>query len=123
LQVHDFLKKYIGGFEQSVIIDTGIQVGTRESRHIQGDYMLTENDILQGTVFEDGVACGTFAIDIHPPKGKKQIFTGSGRVVYEVPYRSLLPIGIDNLWVAGKRYLRIIMLWFYSCDGNMYGNR
>jgi hypothetical protein len=102
LQVHDFLKKYIGGFEQSVIIDTGIQVGTRESRHIQGDYMLTENDILQGTVFEDGVACGTFAIDIHPPKGKKQIFTGSGRVVYEVPYRSLLPIGIDNLWVAGK---------------------
>ncbi|MDD4514046.1 FAD-dependent oxidoreductase [Massilibacteroides sp.] len=102
LQVHDFLKKKIGGFAQSNIIDTGIQVGTRESRHIKGDYILTEDDILQGTTFNDGIACGTFAIDIHPPKGKQQIFTGSGRVVYEVPYRCLLPKGIDNLLVAGK---------------------
>ena len=102
LQVHDFLKKNIGGFTQSTIIDTGIQVGTRESRHIEGDYTLTENDILQGADFNDGIACGTFAIDIHPPKGKQQIFTGSGRVVYEIPYRCLLPKGIDNLLVAGK---------------------
>lgn len=102
LQVHEFLRKQIGGFSESCIIDTGIQVGTRESRHIKGDYTITEVDILQGTVFNDGIACGTFAIDIHPPKGKQQIFTGSGRVVYEVPYRCLIPQGVDNLLVAGK---------------------
>lgn len=102
LQVYEFLKKHIGGFAGSYILDTAVQVGTRESRHIKGDYTLTQEDILQGASFEDGISCGTFAIDIHPPHGKKQIFTGSGRAVYEIPYRSLLPVGIDNLLVAGK---------------------
>lgn len=102
LQVHAFLKKQIGGFAGSYIIDTAVQVGTRESRHIIGDYTLTEEDILGGKSFEDGVSCGTFAIDIHPPEGKQQIFTGSGKAVYEIPYRCMLPQGIDNLLVAGK---------------------
>ncbi|MDR2919250.1 MAG: FAD-dependent oxidoreductase [Tannerella sp.] len=102
LQVHEFLKKRIGGFAGSYIIDTAVQVGTRESRHIKGDYTLTQEDILQGASFKDGVACGTFAIDIHPPHGQQQIFTGSGKAVYEIPYRCMLPEGIDNLLVAGK---------------------
>ena len=102
LQVHAFLKNYIGGFEGSNIIDSGVQVGIRETRHIQGDYMLTEDDILNGRSFADGLACGTFAIDIHPPQGREQIFTGSGKHVYEIPYRALLPQGIDNMLVAGR---------------------
>jgi hypothetical protein len=102
LQVYAFLKKYIGGFSNSYIIDTGAQVGIRETRHIIGDYTLTADDILKGYSFEDGIACGTFAIDIHPPQGKEQIFTGSGKVVYEIPYRTLLPQGVDNLLVAGR---------------------
>jgi hypothetical protein len=102
LQVHTFLKKHIGGFAESHIIDTGIQAGIRETRHIQGDYMLTEDDILNGKSFDDGIACGTFAIDIHPPHGREQIFTGSGRTVYEIPYRALLPQGLNNLLVAGR---------------------
>jgi hypothetical protein len=102
LQVHAFLKKHIGGFVESCIIDSGAQVGIRETRHIIGDYTLDENDILQGKAFDDGICCGTFAIDIHPPCGKEQIFTGSGKVVYEIPYRSLLPQGVENLLVAGR---------------------
>lgn len=100
--VHQFLKKYVGGFERSYILDTGIQVGIRETRHIVGDYELTENDVLSGASFEDGIACGTFAIDIHPPEGDQQIFSGSGKKVYEIPYRCLLPQDIRNLWVAGR---------------------
>ena len=91
--VHQFLKKYVGGFEQSYILDTGVQVGVRETRHIVGDYELTEKDVLTGSSFYDGIACGTFAIDIHPPKGEQQIFSGSGKKVYEIPYRCLLPRG------------------------------
>jgi hypothetical protein len=102
LQVHAFLKKYVGGFAESYIIDTGIQAGIRETRHIQGDYTLTDKDILDGRSFDDGIACGTFAIDIHPPHGREQIFTGSGKVVYEIPYRTLLPQGLHNLLVAGR---------------------
>jgi hypothetical protein len=102
LQVHAFLKKRIDGFAGSYIIDTGIQAGIRETRHIQGDYTLTEEDILNGKSFDDGIACGTFAIDIHPPHGREQIFTGSGKTVYEIPYRALLPQGLNNLLVAGR---------------------
>lgn len=101
-EIHRFLKRYVGGFEHSYVLDTGVQVGVRETRRIVGDYTMTEQDVLDGRAFPDGIACGTFAIDIHPPDGKQQIFTGSGRVVYEIPYRSLLPQGVDNLLVAGR---------------------
>lgn len=102
LQVFDFLHTYVGGFENAYILDTGASVGVRETRHIVGDYQLNENDILEGKSFEDGVACGTYAIDIHPGKGKMQIYTGSGKAVYEIPYRSLIPEGLSNLLVAGR---------------------
>lgn len=102
LQVYKFLKKHVGGFEASYVLDTGTQSGVRETRHIVGDYVLNENDILEGRAFEDGVSCGTYAIDIHPGKGKMQIYTGSGKVVYEIPYRSLIPVKFDNLLVAGR---------------------
>jgi len=100
--VYEFLKKNVGGFENSYILDTGVQVGVRETRHIIGDYELTEDDVLNGQSFEDGIACGTFAIDIHPPQGEQQVFSGSGKKVYEIPYRCLLPLEIDNLLVAGR---------------------
>ena len=100
--VFSFLKAHVGGFDRAFMLDTGIQVGVRETRHIVGDYEMVEDDVLAGRSFEDGIACGTFAIDIHPPEGEKQVFTGSGRVVYEIPYRSLLPKGMGNMWVAGR---------------------
>ena len=102
LQVFDFLSAHVGGFEDSYILDTGVQVGVRESRHIVGDYILNENDVLEGRAFNDGISCGTYAIDIHPGKGKMQIYTVSGKAVYEIPYRSLIPVGLKNLLVAGR---------------------
>ncbi len=100
--IHQFLQRHVGGFETSYIVDTGAQVGVRETRHIRGDYQLTEDDVLANRAFDDGIACGTFAIDIHPPEGEQQVFTGSGKAVYEVPYRALLPQGLDNVLVAGR---------------------
>jgi hypothetical protein len=97
-----FLQKHVGGFEQAYLLDTGAQVGIRETRHIIGDYTMVEQDVLSSRSFDDGIACGTFAIDIHPPEGEQQIFTGSGKCVYEIPYRSLLPQGVHNMLVAGR---------------------
>jgi hypothetical protein len=97
-----FMKKHIGGFEKAYVLDTGVQVGVRETRHIIGDYTMTEEDVLSSRAFDDGIACGTFAIDIHPPEGEQQVFTGSGKAVYEIPYRSLIPQKVDNVLVAGR---------------------
>jgi hypothetical protein len=101
-QIWRFLQKHVGGFENTCILDTAAQVGVRETRRIFGDYTMTEDDVLNSRAFPDGVATGAFAIDIHPPDGLEQIFTGSGRAVYEIPYRSLCPRGIGNLLVAGR---------------------
>lgn len=101
-EITAFMRQYIGGFENAYVLDTGVQVGIRETRHIVGDYTMVEDDVLSSRSFEDGIACGTFAIDIHPPEGEQQVFTGSGKCVYEIPYRSLLPQGYDNLLVAGR---------------------
>ncbi len=100
--ITEFMKSYIGGFENAYVLDTGVQVGIRETRHIIGDYTMVEEDVLSSRAFHDGIACGTFAIDIHPPEGEQQVFTGSGKCVYEIPYRSLLPQGVDNVLVAGR---------------------
>ena len=102
VEIWHFLQKHVGGFENSYILDTGTQVGVRESRHITGDYVLNESDILEGKSFDDGISCGTYAIDIHPGKGKMQIYTGSGKSVYEVPYRALIPTKLTNMLVAGR---------------------
>lgn len=102
LQLSQFLKQHVGGFAQSYVLDTGAQVGVRETRHIVGEYVLNENDILEGRSFADGISCGTYAIDIHPGNGKMQIYTGSGKKVYEIPYRSTIPVGLNNLLVAGR---------------------
>lgn len=102
VEVYRFMKKHVGGFENSYIVETGARVGVRESRHIIGDYILDEGDILEGKSFEDGISCGTYAIDIHPGQGKMQIYTGSGKMVYEIPYRSLIPTKFDNMLVAGR---------------------
>lgn len=102
IEVYQFMKDHVGGFSHSFIATTGSSVGVRETRHIMGDYVMNENDILQGKAFDDGISCGTYAIDIHPGQGKMQIYTGSGKKVYEVPYRALIPTKLDNVLVAGR---------------------
>src|SRR3546814_4698950 len=72
-EIHKFLQKYVGGFEKSYILDTGAQVGVRETRHIRGDYQLTEEDVLANRAFDDGIACGTFAIDIRPEEHTSEL--------------------------------------------------
>ncbi|MFH1454547.1 MAG: FAD-dependent oxidoreductase [Armatimonadota bacterium] len=103
MQVYLFLKENIPGFENSFIAASGPAIGVRETRRITGDYVLTEDDVLSGKKFDDGIASGCYAIDIHNPEGGgtviKKVPEGS---YYNIPYRCLLPGGVDNLIVAGR---------------------
>lgn len=98
-----FLIKYIKGFEKSYLMKIGAQIGVRESRRVMGNYVLTADDVIKGRKFEDGVACGSYAIDIHNPSGTgtKMVYLDEG-IYYHIPYRCLVPVGIDNLIVAGR---------------------
>jgi hypothetical protein len=101
--VMNFLKKYAPGFEKCYLIDTGMQVGFRETRRIEGEYKMTKGDILSTRQFEDNIAQCSYMIDIHTPTGTDLQFTPieEGKS-YGIPYRCLVPKRIDNLLVAGR---------------------
>ncbi len=101
--VVDFLQQEVPGFENAFLIDTAPQVGVRETRRAQADYMVTGKDILKGARFNDAVARGCYGIDIHGQAGEEsrmdELQEGQW---YEIPLRSLLVKDTANLMVAGR---------------------
>lgn len=85
----------------------GMMPGMRESRRLIGDYILSENDILSHCQFEDAVAYGGWAMDIHPPKGLHDIDKLPSNIIsfpgtYTIPYRSYYSKNVCNLMMAGR---------------------
>jgi glycine/D-amino acid oxidase-like deaminating enzyme len=97
-----FLRDRVPGFESSVVVSTSPAIGIRESRRIHGDYILTRDDVLTGRRFDDEIAlCGAPIEDHHAGGDTEWQYVGQGGV-YGVPYRALLPAGIEGLLVAGR---------------------
>ncbi|MEE0946346.1 MAG: FAD-dependent oxidoreductase [Acutalibacteraceae bacterium] len=87
----------------------GFLPGKRESVRYIGEYVLTQNDILNGGKFEDTIAYGGWPMDDHNPKG---MFANSSNETpsimhpapspYGIPYRCLYSKNIKNLFFAGR---------------------
>jgi len=79
------------------------QVGVRETRRIEGDHVLTAEELLEPARFDDAIAAGAYPIDIHPAAGGGLQYKALGDDhAYQIPYRSLIPVGFDNALVAGR---------------------
>ena len=102
-EIHNFLKEHIPGFEKSYLLSTAMQIGIRESRMVEGEYKLTEEDLKSLARFDDAIAVANYDIDIHNPEGSgtSHYFFGAGEW-YQIPYRCLLPKKSSNLLVAGR---------------------
>lgn len=98
-----FLKKYAPGFENCYISLVPSEIGVRETRRLDGVYVLTAEDLASGRKFEDTIAVGFNMIDIHQVAGEDFDLThfADGHY-YSVPYRCLLPKTIANLLVTGR---------------------
>lgn len=103
VELWTFLKNHIPGFENSVILSTAVQTGVRESRMIDGEHVLTSEELVACTQFPDCIAAGNYDIDIHNPEGSgtSHYFFPDGQY-YTIPYRSLIPKNAENLLVAGR---------------------
>ena len=81
--VVDHIREHLPGFEKCYVVDVAEQMGVRQTRLLQGEYVVTKDDINERRHFPDSVARGRD---------------------YYTPYRALLPRGVDQLLVAGRHY-------------------
>ena len=101
-EYHRFLRDRVPGFEQAVVVATSPAIGVRESRRVLGDYRLTRDDVLAARRFPDEIAlCGAPIEDHGDGGGTTWEYVAAGGV-YGIPYRTLLPAGLDGLLVAGR---------------------
>ncbi len=94
------LRERVPGFETARIGQIAPVLGVRETRHIAGEYTLTGQDAIDGRFFEDSIAADCSALDMHEPNGTAVDFQGLRP--YEIPYRCLLPLKVEQLLVAGR---------------------
>jgi len=117
----EIFRKHIPGAENCRLRLTAAYPGVRETRRIVGEYILTEEDLLNGTVFEDTIAMAGRHFDLERNDDKVvqadatnealdcrnliQEFSDRHRVklgVTLIPYRALIPKGSDDIIVAGR---------------------
>lgn len=91
------------GFETCAIFENGEtpQLGVRETRRLHGEYILTEEDVVEGRKFPDAIARSANPIDMHMSGGRNENRSVKSDY-HEIPYRCLLPQHPDNLLVAGR---------------------
>ena len=84
----------------------GFLPGKRESRRIVGDYILREQDLFEGRVFEDAIAYGGWPMDMHTVGGIRTRREPNDFIMmedlYTIPYRSIYSRNISNLMLAGR---------------------
>jgi FAD dependent oxidoreductase len=102
-EAFEFLRT-VPGFEKSYIVDLPPQLGIRETRRVVGGYMLSGEDVLGCASFEDSIGVNGWPIEAHvsgdvifkfPPIPESRGYN-------ELPYRMLVPEGVDNLLIAGR---------------------
>jgi len=97
-----FLIEHMPGFEHAYFADTPTQLGVRETRRARGEYELTGSDVLGAARFDDAIACGAWPQEFHVAGTETEYVWLDAGAYYQVPYRSLLVQGVDNLLVAGR---------------------
>jgi hypothetical protein len=102
LEYARFLRAEIPGYEHAYLMNFSAQIGVRETRRVYGRYWLTREDVLAARKFDDAIAqCGAPIEDHRPGRTTHWEYLPEGEL-YAIPYRCLLPQGVENVLVAGR---------------------
>ena len=82
------------------LMELPMVIGVRETRRVKGEYYVTDDDVKDGRRHEDGICLVHFGVDIHEPSKSTQ--TCFGHKGFDIPLRSLVPLGVENLLTAGR---------------------
>jgi len=91
------LKRFMPGCERAKLRNFGMTLGVRDTRKIDAHYNLTGDDVREQARFDDSIGIFPEFIDGYGIL----ILPTTGRY-FHLPYRALLPKGVDNLLVAGR---------------------
>ncbi|HEX2039897.1 MAG TPA: FAD-dependent oxidoreductase [Acidimicrobiales bacterium] len=97
-----FVIEHVPGFAGAFLADTAPNLGVRETRRVVGDYVLTGEDVAGCARFPDAVAAGAWPREYHVAGRSTEYVHLPEGGWYQVPLRSLRPVGLDNVWVAGR---------------------
>lgn len=99
--IASFFAEEVPGFGRSRVVAAGDFLGLRDSRRILGQYVLTKDDIVEGTEFPDSVASSSYPIDIHNMDTETSTLVKPARGVYHIPFRCMVG-NVRNLVTAGR---------------------
>lgn len=123
LEYERFFKEYLTGFERMQLVGTGALLGVRETRRIVGDYVLNLEDFKRRAVFADEIGRFSYPVDLHATRPNRTSYKKFEKEFaslryqpgesYGIPYRSLLPKALTNVYVVGR---------CISCDRHIQGS-
>lgn len=98
------MRDAIPEFKNSYIVDIPPQIGIRETRRIEGDYVLTEADVLTCASFEDTIGVNGWPVEDHVLGDIEFRWPDIPNVrgFNQLPYRMLIASTLDNLFVVGR---------------------
>ena len=101
--IYDMLRESFDFCRDAELLMSAAKIGVRESRMIIGRHVLTGEELMNCTRFEDAIAAGNYDLDIHNPEGSgtSHYYFKPGQY-YTIPYRSLCPKNAENLLVVGR---------------------
>ena len=98
----EFIRGSAPGFERAYIVEIAPQIGIRETRRVRGEYMLSEDDVLDCADFADAIGVNGWPVEAHVAGDVQFVFARQKRGFNQLPYRMIVPQKIDNLFVAGR---------------------
>jgi hypothetical protein len=98
----EFIRGATPGFERAYIVEIAPQIGIRETRRVRGEYMLSEDDVLDCADFADAIGVNGWPVEAHVAGDVQFVFARKKRGFNQLPYRMIVPQKIDNLFVAGR---------------------
>ncbi|ENQ8700522.1 FAD-dependent oxidoreductase [Vibrio harveyi] len=95
-----FLNNFVPGCERAFVVDTGVEVGIRQTRSIVGIETLTNEDVVNCRKREDGICRTPWPIELH--SGDKPKLHWLINDYYDIPFHTLVPVVGENIIVAGR---------------------
>ncbi len=101
-RIVEYLKETFTEFKDLEFSGTADELYIRESRHFQGEYRLTMADVMENRDFWDAVGYGSYDVDIQSTNYLDQGIIMMSPEQYGVPFRTLVPLEVDNLLIVGR---------------------